>query len=215
MEIAIFVIGLAIVGLIGLFIMLGKENTKNIFLWAKPYWLETLLFCVALGNADLWRDYLIDTGAKDSIQLIVAIYATELVIVSAGMWGISGLAIATVMFAISLVAVKSRYGIPDSFWGGEWIAHSYFCVTIYAGTFGNYIRRKVPQLQNKKALGAVGKTVEVDENGILDHTSIAKMSVQKIQQQFNISKLYRAQKLQKMAREGKPITMQIIEAMKQ
>lgn len=214
MEIAIFVIGLAIVGLIGLFIMLGKENAQKFILFCREYWIQFLLFCVAIGNADVWRDYLVTTGAKDSVQLIIAIYATEMVIVSASLWGGWGVAIAAAMFLSSLVAIHSTYG--DGTWfGGDWIGHSYFSITIFLGTVGEYARKKVPQLQNKKALGAVGKTVEVDENGVLDHTSIAKMSVQKIQQQFNISKLYRAQKLQKMAREGKPITMQIIEAMKQ
>lgn len=191
-----------------------KKYEKQIN-WLKEHWIIFLLFCVAIGNADVWLDYLITTGAKDSPQLTIAIYATELVIVSAPLWGGWGVFIATAMFGTSLIAIHSTYADPNNFWSGDWWGHSYFSITIWLGTIGEYARKRIPQLNNKKALGAAGEAVGVDNQGILDHKAIAKMSVARIMQQFNITKQYRAHKLQQEARAGKQITMDMIKAMQQ
>lgn len=188
-----------------------KEN--RFISWVLNHWIQILLFCVAIGNADVWRDYLITTGAKDSYQLIIAIYATEMVIVSASLWGGYGIIIATAMFASSLVAIHSTYG--DGTWlGGDWIGHSYFSITIWLGTLGEWARHKVPQIQNERALGLSGKAPEalklsVDDKGQLNTKELSLLSVAKLRRQFNLSE-YGGQKIQKMARKGEIITVDLI-----
>ena len=98
------------------------------------YGLETLLFAIALGNADVLHHYLLQTGSADTWQLTVAIYATELLVVWASLWRTVGLFISLVLFFVSMVSIWSIFP-------GNEIGHSGFSLAIFCGSLGNYVRR--------------------------------------------------------------------------
>ena len=103
--------------------------------WFKPLSLETLLFIIALGSANVQHVYLIRTGSADTWQLTIAVYAVELLIVWASLWGSTGLVISTVLFLVSMIAVRHTFNV-------EWFGHMAFSLAVYCGSIGNYVRRK-------------------------------------------------------------------------
>lgn len=160
------------------------------------YGLEILLFGVAIGNADVLHTFLTKTGSPDTVQLLIAIYCTELVIVLAGQWGVTGLFIAAIMFLTSLVSIASLY--PEN-----WLGHSYFSITIFCGTVGNYVRRQIQSSSNTRKL--------VDHSGNVNNLS--GLSVRALRTQFGLSH-NKAKKLQIMVKSGIKITVDTIKKLK-
>lgn len=113
---------------------MNYQRLQRVTKWIKDLpWLEILLFVIALGNADVLYQYLVQTGSKDTWQLKAAIYATELLVVWATLWRTVGLFISAVLFAVSIVSIHSVY--PD-----HWFGHSGFSLAIFCGAIGNYVR---------------------------------------------------------------------------
>ena len=108
-----------------------KKRLQDAF---REYWLEALLFAIAVGNADVLRQYMVKTGSQETWQLTVAIYATEVLIASVSMWGVPGLVLALVMFATSLWSISHMFG-------DQFIGHAYFSISLFAGSVANYVRR--------------------------------------------------------------------------
>jgi hypothetical protein len=111
-----------------------KEFLQSLKDWIKEYGLEALLFFIAIGNADVLHHYLVKTGSTDTWQLIIAVYATEMLVVWASLWRTIGLFISFVLFMVSMVSISSVFG-------SEWLGHSGFSLAIFCGSLGNYVRR--------------------------------------------------------------------------
>lgn len=174
----------------------------NLFLqfkeWIKPQALEILLFAIALGNANVLHIYLIATGSEPTWQLIIAVYATELLIVWASLWGTTGLMISTVLFTVSTVSIRHQFG-------ENWFGHLGFSLAIYCGSIGNYVRRGgYRDLQVIQRL-IWRRTVEV-----LD---LSGLSVADIRDKFFLT-LDRASLVKQMRDAGITITTEIINALK-
>lgn len=166
---------------------------KRVWATVREYWLEGLLFAIATGNAEVLRAYLLSTGSADVWQLTIAVYATELLVCTVGMWGIPGLVMALVLFLTSLWSINHQYG-------AQAIGHSYFSVAIFTGTVANYVRRRGTVVRLKKELGA-----EFTDKGVLDTKELTGMSVAGLRDRFGLSHR-RAKEMQESIRSGRPIS---------
>lgn len=118
----------------------------TILKWTQRYWLDTLNFIVACGNADLMEQILVQSGRKESVLLTIAVFASELILATAGIWGKRGMIVAFVMFATSIWGI--RHIFPET-----WIIESYFSITIFVSTITSLLRhdREIPQaLKSRK-----------------------------------------------------------------
>lgn len=98
------------------------------------YGLEVLLFVIAIGNGNVLHYYLLETGSHDTWQLLVAVYAVELLVVWASLWRTIGLFISFCLFIVSLVSINYVFG-------DNALGHSNFSIAIFLGSLGNYVRR--------------------------------------------------------------------------
>lgn len=175
-------------------------NFKN---WLKglvsEFGLETLLFFIALGNADVLHYYLIETGSHPSWQLTLAIYATELLVVWASLWRTVGLGISAVLFLVSMVSIRSVFG-------EYWFGHAGFSLAIFCGSIGNYVRRG-----GWRELGTAYKFLA--KKPILVLVDLSGLSVADIRAKLNIS-LAHANLLKTMRDNGVTITQKLIEETK-
>lgn len=167
----------------------------------KDFGLEALLFFIAIGNADVLHHYLISTGSTDSWQLIIAVYATELLVVWASLWRTIGLFISAVLFMVSMVSISSVFKT-------EWLGHSGFSLAIFCGSLGNYVRRggwlELGTAYNF-IMRSLGKAKEIAPI-VFDLTN---MTVAEIRVRFNIS-LNHANILKEMHSKGIIITDKLI-----
>lgn len=168
------------------------------------YGLEALLFVIAAGNADVLHTYLLETGSKDTPQLLFAIYATELLVVTASLWGTIGLAISFVLFLVSMVSIASVFG-------DYWLGHSGFSLAIFCGAVGNYVRRG-----GWRELGVVYNFVVKKVPDVIPVVvaaiivDIANMSMLDITKQFNTTFTH-ANLLKALSGAGVVITDRMIE----
>lgn len=169
--------------------------------YVTEYWLEFLLFLCALGSAETLHAYLLQTGSKDTWQLVVAIYASELVLCFAGMWGITGLIMATVMFSAGMYSVWTIYG-------DQTVGHGYFQLTVLLGTFANYGRHQfMASKLTAKLRTTVDNNVNVNSKGIVDMTPYVNCSVAELREKFKLSHR-KAKELKQMISTKVPVSNQ-------
>jgi len=180
--------------------------------WATEYWLEILLLAIALGNAEVLRQYLTSTGSNDSWQLTIAIYATEVLVATVSMWGIPGLVLALVMFVTSLWSIHQQFD-------EQWIGHAYFSISIFAGSCANYVRRaeksraitKDYQRRAAAAGATVAQEVRFNAKGQLDPAPFAKMSARQLRDVFGLSHR-KAKELRRVFLSGGTVTKEWLES---
>lgn len=192
--------------------------TKRIHGWLKEYWLEILLLAIAIGNADVLRQYLTGTGSSDDWQLTLAIYSTELLIATVSIWGMPGLALALIMFMTSLWAIKEQF--PE-----QWIGHAYFSVSLFAGSVANYVRRaeksrsltkafnKLVSPSQASAASAAGVTVgqfTFNSKGQLDPAPFLNMGARQLRDIFSLSH-NKAKELRQAFLAGQTVTKDWLE----
>lgn len=96
--------------------------------------LEILLFVIACGSADTIHFYMTQTGSPDTWQLRGAVYALEILIVWASLWGSVGMFVSFSLFCVSLISIQHVFG-------DNWLGHSSFSIAVFLGSLGNYVRR--------------------------------------------------------------------------
>lgn len=178
----------------------------------KEYWLEGLLLAIAIGNAEVLREYLTNTGAKDVWQLTVAIYATEVLIATVSMWGIPGLVLALVMFVTSLWSINEQFGAHA-------IGHSYFSISLFAGSVANYVRRYEQASKHNKAYAKASKPavpgqapqanplVVFNSKGQLDPAPFLGMGARQLRDIFQLSH-NKAKEMREALARGETVTKQ-------
>jgi hypothetical protein len=152
------------------------------------YGLEALLFVITLGSADVIYQYLTSTGSKDTTQLRMAVYAVEMLIVWASLWGGIGLLISFALFLINLISIHSVYG-------QHWLGHTLFSVAVFLGSVGNYTRRVgwnevrwlIETYRSIKRKGTETIAVVQATNPLATVLSLSGLSVADIRKQFNLS----------------------------
>jgi hypothetical protein len=165
----------------------------------REFWLEALLFAIAIGQAEVLREYLLATGSRDTVQLTVAIYSTELLICFAGLWGVSGLVMATVMFCVGLISVYHLYG-------AETPGHAYFGLGVWLGTIANYSRRRLLARVHTRNAG-----VAADHRGVVDGRALQNWPVARLRQEFDLSHR-KAKEMKELLASGRPVSTAWIEA---
>lgn len=171
---------------------------SKVRLFCVTYWLEFLLLCIALGNAEVLRAYLTSTGSLDTWQLTVAIYATEVLVACASMFGIPGLGVATVLFVTSLWSIQHQFG-------DQAIGHSYFSIAIYAGSIANYFRHFFQAKQNTaKVQARTSEVVKVNDKGQLDPEPLRGMNIHNLRSTLKIS-YNKARALKRILDDGQTV----------
>lgn len=162
------------------------------------FWLEFLLLCIAVGNADVLQSYMVSTGSQSTWQLTVAIYATEVLVACASMFGIPGLFVATVLFLTSLWSIQHQFGVQA-------IGHSYFSIAIYAGSIANYFRHFFRAKQNTaKVQARTSEVVKVNDKGQLDPDVLRGMNIHMLKSTLKIS-YNKARALKKILDDGQTV----------
>lgn len=181
--------------------LIGPTKIKHA---ASEYGLELLLVLIGLGNAETLHQYLVTTGSPNTWQLIVAIYATELLIVFATLWGLVGLCISLAMFMVSLISIKSVYA-------KDWVGHSYFSISLFAGAVGNFFRRGggFNAIKRKVNNGTIVPNLAKALFTIEDIKAIPQMTIADIKAKFGLS-MASANILRQMSLAGDVIDNDVI-----
>lgn len=199
----LYVIGLvAVIGIVYVLYHIGIEKIKQI---GSEWGLEFLLVLIGLGNAETLHQYLVTTGSPNTWQLIVAIYATELIVVWCTVWGVVGLCISLVMFIVSMISIKSVY---NEFW----IGHAYFSISLFCGAVGNFFRRGGGLNAFKVNFTAIKKEIKSKSYTTNDIAQIASMTIQEIKAMFGLS-LAGANILKQMSLNNEHIDNSVIEGL--
>ena len=181
----------------------------------KEYWLEALLLAIAIGNAEVLREYLTSTGSQDVWQLTVAIYATEILIATVSMWGIPGLVLALVMFCTSLWSISEQFG-------DQAVGHAYFSISLFAGSVANYVRRDqmsrslTKAFAKSKAPAVPGQApqanplIQFNSRGQLDPKPFLGMGARQLRDIFQLSH-NKAKELREALAAGQTVTKDWLE----
>lgn len=193
-----------------------KDKRATLVAWFKEYWLEALLLCIAIGNAEVLREYLIDTGSKDVWQLTTAIYATEVLIATVSMWGVPGLVLALVMFVTSLWSINEQFKEHA-------IGHSYFSISLFAGSVANYVRRSERSRKLTKAFAkanvpgqapSANPLIQFNSRGQLDPAPFLGMGARQLREIFQLSH-NKAKELREAIAAGQSVTKDWLEKHRQ
>lgn len=174
----------------------------------KEYWLEGLLLAIAIGNAEVLKEYMVATGSKDVWQLTIAIYATEVLIATVSMWGIPGLVLALVMFVTSLWSIQAQFE-------QQWVGHAYFSISLFAGSVANYVRRYEASSKATKSFAknhtapaaAAGVQFTFNAKGQLDPAPFIGMGARQLRDIFQLSH-NKAKEMREALAAGQTVTKQ-------
>lgn len=181
------------------------EKAKALWALVKQLpWLELLLLAIAAGNADVMLHYLVATGSEETIQLIVAVYALEILVVWASLWRTVGLFISFCLFLVSMISISHMFK-------DQALGHSGFSIAVFLGSLGNYVRhghwRELSWLF--KVVFDIRNAKTILNNAFNNFVDLSSMTIADVRMRFGVT-IEQATKAKQLANNGVQLTADMI-----